>query len=67
MVPEAGKRIQMRPLGKHRYSTPLPIKLNTLLGTDTEVKWELSTESFYLNMPNVEMNELATVFKFNLE
>lgn len=65
--PEAGKRIQMRSLGKHRYPTRSPIKRVTLLGTNTEVEWELTTNHFYLTIPEVEMNELATVFKFELE
>jgi len=65
--PEAGKRIKMRPLGMHRYPTPTPIKRVTLLGTDTEVKWELTTSDFYLTMPQAEMNAIATVFKFELE
>ncbi|GAA3594130.1 alpha-L-fucosidase [Flavivirga amylovorans] len=67
--PESGKRIEMRPLGLHRYPTRSPIKRITLLGTDidTELKWELTPETFHLTMPDVEMNDLATVLKFELE
>lgn len=66
--PEAGKRIQMRAIGGyHRNIPPSSIKNIKLLGSNAKVEWELTSESFYLTMPNVEMNELATVFKFNLE
>lgn len=65
--PEPGKQIRMRSLGIHRYPTPSPIKRITLMGTDTEVKWELTTNNFYLTMPDVEMNDIATVFRFELE
>ena len=30
-------------------------------------EWELTSESFYLTMTNVEKNDLAMVFKFELE
>jgi alpha-L-fucosidase len=66
--PEAGKRIAMRAIGGyHRNIPPSPIKNVRLLGSDIEVEWEVTSDSFYLTMPNVEMNELATVFKFELE
>lgn len=65
--PEAGKRMTVRLLARHRYPTPTPIKRVTLLGTDEELKWEDLTMDCYLTMPNVEMNEIATVFKFELE
>lgn len=66
--PKAGKRIQMRTIGGyHRNITPSPIKDVTLLGTGQKVKWEQTTESFYLTIPDGGMNDLATVFKFELE
>ena len=66
--PKAGKRIEMRSIGGyHRNIPPSPIKNVTLLGSDTTVKWEVTTDSFYLTMPDAPMNELATVFKFELE
>ena len=67
-LPEAGKRIEMRAIGGfHRNIPPSPIKNVTLLGTDVQVEWELTPESFYLTMPDSGMNEMATVFKFELE
>ena len=56
----------MNPLGKHHYYPKSPIKRVTLMGTDIEVDWELNTSVFYLTMPEVEMNDIATVFKFDL-
>lgn len=67
-TPEAGKRIAMRSIGGyHRNIPPSPIKKVSLLGSTAEITWEVTSDSFYLTMPDVEMNELATVFKFELE
>lgn len=65
--PEPGKKIRIKPLLIHHYPTPTPIKKVTLLGTDTEVIWEQTTSAFNLIMPDVAMNDLATVVKFELE
>ena len=65
--PEKGKRIRMKQLGIHRYPTTSPIKRITLMGINTEVDWELTSNNFYLTMPESEMNDIATVFKFELE
>ncbi|AUP78437.1 alpha-L-fucosidase [Flavivirga eckloniae] len=65
--PKQGERIRINPLGIHQYHPTSPIKRVTLLGSDTEVKWEATTSTFYITMPNVEMNDLVTVFKFELE
>jgi alpha-L-fucosidase len=65
--PEAGQRITLRQLGMHRYPTPAPIKRITLLGTDIEAEGEMTTNNFYLTIPEAQMDEIATVFKFELE
>jgi alpha-L-fucosidase len=66
--PEVGKRIAMRIIGGyHRNIPPSPIKNVRLLGSDAKVEWEVTSDNFYLTMPDTEMNELATVFKFELE
>jgi len=65
--PKRGEKVEMRRLGMQRDCTPTPIKRVTLLGTNVEVKTEMTTETFYLTMPDVEMNDMATVFKFELE
>ena len=67
-LPKSGKRFDMRPIGGyHRNIPPSPIKNVTLLGSDVKVEWKLTTETFYLTMPNEGMNEVANVFKFELE
>ncbi|WP_245891531.1 hypothetical protein [Flavobacterium faecale] len=53
--------------GHHRNIPPSPIKNVKLLGSNAKVQWELTTESFFLTMPDATMNDLATVFKFELE
>ena len=66
--PEAGKRIEMRTIGGyHRNIPPAPIKKVSVLGSTIEVNWELTAESFYLTIPENGLNEIATVFKFELE
>lgn len=65
--PEAGKKIQLRPLGSHRNCTPSPIKRVINLQTRQEIKWEMTTETFYLTMPEGDFNPYANVFKLELE
>ncbi|WP_233243987.1 alpha-L-fucosidase [Tamlana fucoidanivorans] len=66
--PEAGKKVEMRTIGGyHRNIPPSPIKRVSVLGTNVEVEWQLTTESFYLTIPEKGLNNIATVFKFELE
>ncbi|WPR71137.1 alpha-L-fucosidase [Flavobacterium sp. NG2] len=66
--PKVGKRIEMRAIGGyHRNIPPSPIKNVTLLGSSAKVKWEHTTESFFLTIPDVRLDDLANVFKFELE
>jgi len=66
--PKAGKIIQMRSIGGyHRNIPPSPIKNVSLLGSNSKVAWEVTSDSFYLTIPNAKMNDLTTVFKFELE
>ena len=65
--PNPGSKVKMRPLGRHRYAPHSPIKRVTLLGTDIQAKWQDDTNNCYLTLPDVEMNDIATVFKFELE
>ncbi|MFI3321266.1 MAG: alpha-L-fucosidase [Rikenellaceae bacterium] len=64
--PEPG-RLEISQLGSHRYPTRGKVKRVTLLGTDTEAKFEVTTNNAYITIPDVPMNEIATVFKFELE
>lgn len=66
--PEAGKRISLRSIGGyHRNIPPSKIKNISLLGSNVKVEWELTSGDFFLTIPNQDLNELATVFKFELE
>ncbi|MGB5434510.1 MAG: hypothetical protein WBM98_01365 [Maribacter sp.] len=66
--PEAGELIEIRTIGGyHRNIPPAPIKKVNVLGSNVAVNWELTAESFYLTIPVNGMNEIATVFKFELE
>ncbi len=66
-APKAGKKIFFRDFAPHRYPTPTPIKRVTLLGSGTEVEFQMSKDSPYIVIPDAEMDEMATVFKFELE
>ena len=67
-TPKKGERVQLRAIGGyHRDIPPSAIKNVKLLGSDAKVEWELTSESLYVTMPTVEMNELTTVFKLELE
>ncbi|RTE54018.1 alpha-L-fucosidase [Arenibacter aquaticus] len=65
--PEVGKEVTLRLLAKHRYSPHSAIKRIVLLGTDTEVEYDLNDENFKLIIPEAPMDEIATVLKFELE
>ena len=67
-VPRAGNKTSFRAIGGyHRNIPPGKIKDVTLLGHDVEVAWELTTGDFFITMPDVNYNPLATVFKLELE
>ncbi|NIJ46209.1 alpha-L-fucosidase [Wenyingzhuangia heitensis] len=67
-TPKAGKKIEMRSIGGyHRNIPPGKIKKITHMGTGTETKFEHSTSTFFLTIPNAEMNSIANVFKLELE
>lgn len=65
--PAPGQRVKMHQLCVHRYGPPTSVKRVTVLGTNAEAKWEPNTQTCYLTFPEIEMNELATVVKFELE
>ena len=37
------------------------------MGSTTKVDWELSPETLYLTIPDTGLNDIATVFKMELE
>lgn len=65
--PEIGKTIGLRVLGPHRYPMYSKIKRVTLLGSDVEAKFKVDSDNVFLTIPDAEMDEFATVFKFELE
>ena len=65
--PEVGKRINLRrTLAPHHYPTQTPIKTVTVLGSEVEVEWVITSKDFFITIPDTEMNSLATVLKFEL-
>ena len=67
-APKPGERIEMRSFGGyHRNIPPGKIKKITHIGTNAETTFELTTASFFLTIPDVKMNNLANVFKLDLE
>ncbi len=64
--PEVGTEIEIRGLAKHSYYPEKGIKRITVLGTDVEASWKFGLRNFYLTVPDAEMNEIANVFKFEL-
>ncbi|WAJ72396.1 alpha-L-fucosidase [Catenovulum adriaticum] len=65
--PKQGQKIKIKALGRHRYAPRSAVKSVSLLGSDVEVKWQDDAYSFNLVMPTVAMNNIATVFKLELE
>ncbi|APZ45567.1 alpha-L-fucosidase [Polaribacter reichenbachii] len=66
--PEIGKRIQMKSIGGyHRNIPPGKIKKIIHLGSNAATKFEHSTSTFFLTIPDTELNNLANVFKLELD
>ncbi|XPF93357.1 alpha-L-fucosidase [Colwellia sp. RE-S-Sl-9] len=65
--PAAGKKIKIKALGRHRYTPRSAVKNVTLLGNGANVEWLDDAYSFNLIMPKTGMNDIATVFKLELE
>ncbi len=66
--PEIGKRIQMKSIGGyHRNIPPGKIKKIIHLGSNTETKFKHSTSTFYLTIPDTKLNNIANVFKLELD
>ncbi len=65
--PTPGKVIAFSDFAPHRYPIPSKVKRITLLGTDIEAEFKPGTDKFLLTIPDAPMDEIATVFKFELE
>jgi len=64
--PEVGSEIEIRGLAKHDFFPANGIKRITVAGTDTEAKWHFELRNFILTVPDAEMDDIATVFKMEL-
>jgi alpha-L-fucosidase len=64
--PEAGSEIEIRGLAMHNYLPDEGIKKITVIGSGAEVRWHFGYRNFILTVPDTEMDEIATVFKFEL-
>lgn len=53
--------------GLHRNVLPGPIENISVLRSAMAEDWQNMTESFYLTIPQSGLNEMATVFKLELE
>ncbi|MDO7172537.1 alpha-L-fucosidase [Mariniflexile sp. AS56] len=65
--PEIGKTVGLRILGPHRYPLYSKLKRVTLLGSDVEAKFKVDSDNVFITIPDAKMDDLATVFKFELE
>lgn len=65
--PKVGNRIRIREIAPHRYPLAGKIKKVIELQSGVEAKVEETDSSLFLTVPNVEMNNLAVVFKIILE
>lgn len=65
--PKPGAEIKIKALGRHRFTPRSAIKRVTLLGSGEDVKWDDDTYYLKFFLPEVKMNEIATVLKLELE
>lgn len=65
--PKVGDKISLRLLGKHRYTPHTKIQRIVLLGSNQEAEFVHGHDAFELTIPDAPMNEIATVFKMELE
>ena len=64
--PTPGDVISTKELGLHKYYPEEGIKKITLMGAETECKWGFADENFELTVPDAELDDVANVFKMEL-
>lgn len=64
--PKIGSEIEIKDLAKHSYYPEQGVKKITVIGSGAEVEWHFATRNFILTIPNAVMDDIATVFKFEL-
>ncbi|MGQ1788159.1 alpha-L-fucosidase [Saccharicrinis sp. GN24d3] len=64
--PEPGSVISTKELGLHKYYPEEGIKKITLMGSNTECKWGFGDINFELTVPDAELDDIANVFRMEL-
>ena len=64
--PEVGSEIEIRGLAKHDFYPEKGFKKITVIGTNAEAQWHFALRNFILTVPDTEMDDIATVFKIEL-
>lgn len=64
--PEAGSEIQIKALAQRNYFPEDGIGKITVMGADAEASWYFGDRNFVLEVPDAEMDEIATVFRIEL-
>lgn len=65
--PEVGEKIKFRELAPHRYPFASSVKKVVELQSGKEVLFEQRDNASYVTVPDIEMNDLAVVFKVILK
>lgn len=65
--PEVGATVSLNDFVKHRYPAPTPIENITLLNSDVKVQWSIDDKNGLLTIPDAVYNDIANVFKLELE
>ena len=64
--PDVGTEIEIRGLAQHDFYPTNGFKKITVMGSGAEAKWHFALRNFILTVPDTEMDEIATVFKIEL-
>ncbi|VGO18175.1 alpha-L-fucosidase [Pontiella sulfatireligans] len=64
--PKAGSEIEIRGLAQHDFYPEQDVRRITVMGTDMEAEWYFGLRNFFLTVPDAQMDEIATVFRFEL-
>ncbi|WP_075590758.1 alpha-L-fucosidase [Labilibacter marinus] len=65
--PEVGKTIETMKLIPCHFMPATPIKRISVMGSDVEVDWKMGKRVFEFTIPDAPMNDIATVFKIEVE
>ncbi|MFH1964680.1 MAG: alpha-L-fucosidase C-terminal domain-containing protein [Acidobacteriota bacterium] len=65
--PEGGKEYLLQAFSSITLPTDIAIQELTLLGSDTEINWKKEKQGLKIQVPEGQMDEMAVVFKIELE